>query len=124
MTKHENSKESVPPDLMTDLLRQMGLGEEEIGDALDLAESIEKKIELKAETKPVTGEIKKLSEEELINIVEKQKAQLDHFQNVVAVQMILLIKKYKDMVTTLENKINQKNTQIQELSQQLELLRK
>ena len=111
---------------MTDLLRQMGLCEEEIGAALNLADSIEKKVEAKSIAVPkpaIPVDLKKLSYEELINLVERLKSDLNHFHNVVAVQLILLIKKYKDKVISLENKIQQKNAQLQELSQQLEFLR-
>ena len=114
-------------DPMTDLLRQMGLCEEEIGAALNLADSIEKKVEAKSLTVPkptIPVDLKKLSYEELISLVEKLKSELNHFHNVVAVQLILIIKKYKDKVISLENKIQQKNGQLQELSQQLEFLRK
>ncbi|MHA1131832.1 MAG: hypothetical protein ACTSQI_10435 [Candidatus Helarchaeota archaeon] len=123
----ENEKSECPDDHdpMKELLRQMGLCEDEIGAALDLAENIEQKVAVKPETKTdiSSADIKILSEKELMELVEKQKTQLDHFQNVVAIQLILIIKKYKDKVIRLEEKLRQKNAKIQELSQQLEFLR-
>ncbi len=125
MAKDEKSKSPKAADPMTDLLRQMGLCEEEIGAALDLAQNIEKKIEQKVQPEPETliSKFETLSEKELINMVKAQDSQLNYFQNVIAVQFILLIKKYKDKVITLESKIRQKNAQIQELTKQLELMK-
>jgi hypothetical protein len=125
MPKDETPDCADDSDPMKELLRQMGLCEDEIGAALDLADSIEQKVVTKPTTEAVLTptEIKKLSEDELIKLVEKQKSQLDHFQNVVAVQLILIIKKYKDKVLKLEEKIQKRNAKIQELSQQLEFLR-
>ncbi len=125
MPKDETPDCADDSDPMKELLRQMGLCEDEIGAALDLADSIEQKVATKPKTEVALtpAEIKNLSEDELIRLVEKQKSQLDHFQNVVAVQLILIIKKYKDKVLKLEEKIQKRNAQIQELSQQIEFLR-
>ncbi len=126
MSKDEKSKESNEPDLMTDLLRQMGLCEEEIGAALDLAESIEQKIETKGKTgvTPSKIDLEKLPVDELIKLIEEKDSQLNHFQNVVAVQLVLIIQKYKDRVISLENKLQQKNAQIEKLSKKLDLMRR
>ncbi|MHA1652183.1 MAG: hypothetical protein ACTSYB_18530 [Candidatus Helarchaeota archaeon] len=126
MAEDEKQKKVKDSDLMTDLLRQMGLCEEEIGAALDLAKSIEQKVEAKSkDTVEVTpSNLIDLSKEELIQKIEKLQTELDHFHNVVAIQFILLIKKYKDRVISLENKLRQKNAQIQELSQRLSFLQK
>ena len=125
MTKDKKSKGAEEPDPMTDLLRQMGLCEEEIGAALELAQNIEKTIEQQSqtETETISPKFDELSEKDLIEMVKTQSSQLNYFQNVVAVQFILLIKKYKDKVIALENKIRQKNAQIKALSQELENIR-
>ena len=113
-----NKKESEDPDLMKNLLRQMGLCEDEIEGALDLAEKIEKKIEVKSQTEAVPIKYETLPKEDLIKLIKEKKSQLNHFQNVVAPQFILLIKKYKDRLLILEEKLRQKNVKIEELSHQ------
>lgn len=113
-----NKKESEDPDLMKNLLRQMGLCEDEIEGALDLAEKIEKKIEVKSQTEAVPIKYETLPKEDLIKLIKEKKSQLNHFQNVVAPQFILLIKKYKDRLLILEEKLRTKNVKIEELSHQ------
>jgi hypothetical protein len=134
MAKDGNSKKPEDDsDITTNLLRQMGLGEDEIKSALDLAEKIQKKVETpkQPEPEPVALNFNQLSKEKLINIVETQNTQLNHFQNVVAIQFILLLKKYKDKVISLEKKFNslenkllEKNAEIEKLTKRLEYLLK
>ncbi|MHA1266431.1 MAG: hypothetical protein ACTSRS_14450 [Candidatus Helarchaeota archaeon] len=121
-----NTPPKKPADLdpMTDLLRQMGLCEAEIEGALDLAEKIEKAIEKKPTREKISQSLNKLSKEELIHSIEKLQSQINHFQNIVAPQFILLIKKYKDRVLALEETLHQKNKKIEELSLKLEFLLK
>jgi len=114
------AKEGKESDPMTELLRQMGLCEEEIQGALDLADKIEKKVEDKCQSDIIPTEIDNLSRDALIETIKDQKSQLSHFNNVVAPQFILLIKKYKDRVLALEEKLRQKNSKIEELSLKLE----
>lgn len=118
-------------DITTTLLRQMGLAEDEIKSALELADKIEKKVgsqkELEVEPAPATvaapvsvpSKYDLTSKQDLLNIIETQNAKLNHFQNVVAVQFVLLIKKYKDRLISLENKLLEKNTEIASLEKKL-----
>ncbi len=127
------SKEGKPkkredePDITTNLLRQMGLAEDEIKSALDLAEKIEKKVEIPKKpepapapaTVPVPFKSDQASKQDLLNIIETNTTKLNYFQNVVAVQFILLIKKYKDKLISLENKLLEKNAEITSLEKKV-----
>ena len=124
MADNEKSKGTDASDPMTELLRQMGLCEDEIEGALDLAEKIEKKVEVKSKVGAIPSNLNALSKDSLIKMVKEQKSQLNHFQNVVAPQFILLIKKYKDRVLTLEGKLREKSKKIDEMSLKLEFLLK
>lgn len=124
MANNEKPNKTEGSDPMTELLRQMGLCEEEIEGALDLAEKIEKKVEVKAKIEQPPKDLSEYSKDALINIVKNQKSQLNHFQNVVAPQFILLIKKYKDRVLSLESKLREKSKKIEEMSLKLEFLLK
>jgi hypothetical protein len=124
MANHEPPKKVNDSDPMTELLKQMGLCEDEIQGALDLAEKIEKTVEAKPKTEAIETNLAAQSKQELISNVRELKDQLGHFQNVVAPQFILMIKKYKDRVLSLENKIQEKNKKIEELSLKLEFLLK
>ena len=132
MSKEGKSKKPEgESDITTNLLRQMGLAEEEIKSALELADKIEKKVgtqkELEVEPAPATvavpvsvpSKYDQASKQDLFNIIETQNAKLNHFQNVVAVQFVLLIKKYKDKLISLENKLIEKNTEIVSLEKKL-----
>ncbi len=122
MADNEKPKNADSSDPMTELLRQMGLCEDEIEGALDLAEKIEKTVVEKAKDDTIPANLNALSKDELINTIKSQKSQLQHFQNVVAPQFILLIKKYKDRVLALEGKLRDKSKKIDELSLKLEYL--
>ncbi|TFG04884.1 MAG: hypothetical protein EU536_03565 [Promethearchaeota archaeon] len=124
MSEEQPPKKASEPDPMTELLRQMGLCEEEIEGALDLAEKIEKKIEEKPASEITSLNLNVLPKTTLITQIQDLKTQLSHFQNVVAPQFILMIKKYKDRVLSLENQLQQKNKKIEELSLKLEFLLK
>jgi len=126
MPKDEESKEAEDQDLTTELLRQMGLCEDEITAALDLADKIEKTIEVQNQLQTTTSipSYEKMSRDELIKTIETHTSQLTHFQNVVAPQFILMIKKYKDRVLSLEAKLHEKNEKIKDLSQKLDFLLK
>jgi len=124
MADNEKPKSTDGSDPMTELLRQMGLCEDEIEGALDLAEKIEKKVEVKTKAKAIPTNLNVLSKEALIKLVKDQKSQLNHFQNIVAPQFILLIKKYKDRVLTIEGKLREKSRKIDELSLKIEFLLK
>jgi len=127
MAKDRKSKKSeAESDITTNLLRQMGLCEDEIKSALELAEKIQKKVDTrkKPEPEPKPLSLDQLSKNQLISIIETQNTQLKHFQNVVAIQFILLLKKYKDKVISLENKLLEKNAEIAKLSKRLEYLLK
>lgn len=125
MPNSEKSKKADNSDPMTDLLRQMGLCEDEIKGALDLADKIEKKVEVKGKPEIIpTDKFDNLTKDALIQTVKEQNSQLAHFYNVVAPQFILMIKKYKDRVLKLEDKLQKKNKQIEELSLKLEFLLK
>ncbi|MDD1778965.1 MAG: hypothetical protein LUQ65_12440 [Candidatus Helarchaeota archaeon] len=132
MSKEGKSKKPEgESDITTNLLRQMGLAEDEIKSALELADKIEKKVgsqkELEVEPTPAPKAVPVsapskydlASKKDLLNIIETQNAKLNHFQNVVAVQFVLLIKKYKDKLISLENKLLEKNTEIASLEKRL-----
>lgn len=127
MAKDENSiNPDDESDITINLLRQMGLGDDDIKSAQEIAEKIQKKVETheQPESTPEPLSYEQLSKEQLINIIETQNSSLNHFQNVVAVQFILLLKKYKDKVISLENKLVKKNDEIEKLSKRLEYLLK
>jgi len=127
MAKDGKSKKPADEsDITTNLLKQMGLCEDEIKSALDLADKIQKKVETRQQPEPAPEPLTydQLSTEQLLNIVETQNQQLNHFQNVVAVQFILLLKKYKDKVISLEKKLLEKNAEIEKLSKRLEFILK
>ena len=129
------SKEGKPKkmedesDITTNLLRQMGLAEDEIKSALELAEKIEKKVDVSKKPEPAPATVAlpvpksfksdQASKQDLLNIIENQNTKLNHFQNVVAVQFILLIKKYKDKLISLENKLLEKNAEITSLEKKV-----
>jgi len=131
------SKEGKPKkvegesDITTSLLRQMGLAEDEIKSAMELADRIEKKVGIPKELEgapasapaamlpTVPSKSSQVSKQELLNTIEAQNTKLNHFQNVVAVQFVLLIKKYKDKLISLENKLLEKNTEIASLEKQV-----
>lgn len=124
MADPETPKKADDADPMTELLRQMGLCEDEIQGALDLAEKIEKKVDVKSKDEALPTDLNSLPKEALIKTINEQKSQLTHFQNVVAPQFILMIKKYKDRVLALEEKLRQRNAKIDELSIKLDFLLK
>ena len=108
-------------DIFTNLFHQMGLAEDEIKSALELADKIEKKdaSQNEFEVPPVPAKYSEASKQDLLNIIEVQKTKLNYFQNVVAVQFVILIKKYKDKLISLENKLVEKNAEITSLEKKV-----
>lgn len=131
--KRKSKKEKGAPDISMDLFHQMGLDEDEIKSVLDLAEKIEKKVASQKEfgvvptyapinivsNVPTAPESDQKSNQDFHNIIEIQKTALNYFHNVIAIQFGLLIKKCKDKLISLEEKLLKQNVEITSLEKKV-----